>query len=294
MEGFEGEVAYSEIRGRLEMAKTRRPGRDVVVLSSIDEGAEFSPAAQAISLRYVARGRENYRIAGRGYRVEAGQWMIAPHWYGAEGEARRFDGKNTLGLCTLIHGSEEDLAWAQTPLVMAATCSRVGRVLHQSTAVLSTPQRDKTKLAKSLIGSLRAELSSIAETVLGQAAAIDRAKPSTRFEMVRRAHLAQAYLHSTISRAVDLNEVAAAVAVSPFRLLTAFQQCFGETPASYHRKLRLEAAMERARLKQVPIGAICDEYGFACASSFSHAYKRAFGHAPVWEKGRRSASRGPR
>jgi len=34
----------------------------------------------------------------------------------------------------------------------------------------------------------------------------------------------------------------------------------------------------------VPISAVVDEFGFACASSFSHAYRRAFGHAPVWSK----------
>lgn len=285
VESCKREVAYSEILGRLEKSMGRRGDCDVVVLSNIYEGSEFSPAAQAVSLRYVARGFENYRIAGRGYRLKAGQVMIAPHWHGAEADAHGSDRDGTIGLCTLVHGSADELAWARTPLIMAADCAPVGKILQGSAKAFWSAQRDKTEMAKRLIGALRSELPNIAERVLGQAAAIDRAKPATRFEMVRRAHLAQAYLHSTTSRPIDLDELSAAVGVSPFRLLTAFQQCFGETPATYHRKLRLRAAVEQAGLRGVSIGAICDEYGFACVSSFSHAYKRAFGHAPVWAKG---------
>lgn len=288
MQGREREVAYSEILGRLEKPMGRRGNCDLVVLSNIQEGSEFSPGAQAVSLRYVARGFENYRIEGRGYRLHAGQVMIAPHWHGAEADARGSGREGAVGLCTLIHGSDDELAWARTPLIMAADCAPVGKILQSSTKAFWTAQRDKTDMARCLIGALKNELPSIAGRVLGQAAAIDRAKPATRFELVRRAHLAQAYLHSTTSRSVDLNELAAAVGVSSFRLLTAFQQCFGESPASYHRKLRLRAAVEQARLRGVPIGAICDDYGFACVSSFSHAYKRAFGHAPVWEKDTKS------
>src|SRR5689334_9516598 len=226
LEGCGRAVTYSELLGRLEKPMGRRGDSDVVVLSNIQEGAEFSPGAQAVSLRYVARGFENYRIAGRGYRLQAGQVMIAPHWYGAEADARGSGRDGAIGLCTLVHASADELAWARTPLIMAADCAPVGKILQSSAKTLWTAQRDKAGMAKRLIGTLRSELPNIAERVLSQAAAMDRAKPATRFEMVRRAHLAQAYLHSTTSRAVDLNELAAAVGVSSFRLLTAFQQCF--------------------------------------------------------------------
>jgi AraC-like DNA-binding protein len=284
VEGCGRRVAYSELLGRLEKPMGRRGDCDVVVLSNIREGAEFSPGAQAITLRYVARGHENYRIAGRGYRLQAGQLMIAPHWHGAEADARGSDRDGAVGLCTRSHASAEELAWAQAPLVMAAECVGVGKILERSAKAFWTAQRDKSEMAKQLVGALKADLPEVGRKVLGQAAAIDCARPATRFEMVRRAHLAQAYLHSTMSRAVDLGELAGAVGVSSFRLLAAFQQCFGETPASYHRKLRLRAAVEEATARGMPIGAICDEFGFAGSSSFSHAHKRAFGYAPVWEK----------
>jgi transcriptional regulator GlxA family with amidase domain len=156
--------------------------------------------------------------------------------------------------------------------------------MDKSAMALWTAQRSKIEVARSLIQGLRAELPEITQRVHRQAAAVDGARPATRFEMVRRATLAQAYLQATTDRSVDLAEVAAAVGVSQFRLLVAFRQCFGETPASYHRKLRLRLVVEEARRRGMPISAVADQFGFAGASNFSHAYRRAFGQAPVWSK----------
>ncbi|MGE5563514.1 MAG: helix-turn-helix domain-containing protein [Bacillota bacterium] len=279
-------VAYWELLGTLERKEPRPEGRDVVVLSNIDQAADTSPGAPGLSIRYVARGCENYRIGGRGYRLEAGQVMIARHDSGADCEVRRVDRLGTLGVCTLVHGGPDDLEWAQVPLIVAADCTPVGAMLKTGAKSLWNAQRDKISLAENLIQGIRTELPRFAQRVLSQAAAVDGAKPSTRFEMVRRAHLAQAYLHATTNRAVDLNELAAALGVSPFRLLTAFQQSFGESPAAYHRKLRLGLAMEEAKRRGVRIGSVCDEFGFADCSSFSHAYRRTFGRSPVWSKAR--------
>jgi AraC-like DNA-binding protein len=274
------DVTYAEIHGRLEKTARRRPGSDVVVLSNINEGSEFSAGAQALSVRYVARGRECYSIGGRGYQLEADQVMIASHLAGAEGDVRRTDGRGALGLCTLVHVSSDDLEWLRSPLIMSADCTPLGSMLRKGVDTLRAPRPDKREIARQLIGSLRAELPNAAGRVVAQAAAARGVRASTRFEMVRRAMLAQAYLHSTPDRSVDLDELAKAVAVSPFHLLAGFQHCFGETPAAYHRKLRLKLAAEKADRCGMPLSSVADEFGFAGISSFSHAYKRAFGHPP--------------
>ena len=280
MKNLASSVAYWELLGTMDRTEPRPPGRDAVVLSNIHQAAETSRGAPALSVRYVARGSENYRIGGRGYRLDAGHVMVAAHDRGADCEVRRVDRAGTLGMCTLVHGDAEDLQWAQIPIVLAADCTALGSLLRKTTGSLWNAERDKIAIAEELIGAIRAELPKVGERVLSQAAAVEGTKASTRFEMVRRANLAQAYLHSTVDRPVELREVAESLGVSPFRLLSAFQHCFGETPASYHRKLRLNRALEDAARRGVPVGAICDEFGFASASSFSHAYRRAFGRAP--------------
>ena len=284
------EVAYRELYGRLEPGSggaahaSAALASDAVVFSNIEQGTAESAPVRGLSIRYVARGCENYRIGGRGYRIDEGQVMIAPHEQGAACEIRKDGTAGTLGLCTLVRGATDEFGWVFGPLVLGGGCSVIGAMLKDTARALRNPSRRKEEVARELVAALRAELPNVAHALVSQAAAVEGAKPSTRFEMVRRANLAQAYLHSTTSRAVDLDELSGAVGISSFRLLTSFQQCFGETPAIYHRKLRLTLALEEARRRGLPIGSIADEFGFAGASSFSHAYRRAFGHAPVWRK----------
>ena len=287
------EVAYREIYGRLEpgsggaAATSAVLASDAVVYSNIQHGSAASSPVPGLSVRYVARGCENYRIRGRGYRIEEGQVMVAPHDHGAECEIRKDGAAGTLGLCTLVRGATDELQWVFGPLLLGSGCSALGPMLHETAKALRNSVGSKNEVARQLVARLRSELPNVAQSFVAQAAAVEGAKASTRFEMIRRANLAQAYLHSVTDHAVDLDELSGAVGVSPFRLLTSFQRCFGDTPASYHRKLRLTLALEEARRRGLPISGVADEFGFAGASSFSHAYRRSFGHAPVWEKGER-------
>lgn len=284
-------VTYRELLGRLEPGSVGAAnassivGGDAVVLSNIDYGAAEGESTRGLCIRYVARGCENYRIGGRGYRIEAGQVMISPQEDGSECEIRRVERAGTLGMCTLVQGATDELEWVFGPLILGT--NSLAPMLRRTVEALWKGAQSKGDVARQLVIGLRSELPGIATALSNQAAAVEGAKRATRIEMVRKANLARAYLHGITDRAVELNELAAAVAVSPFRLLAGFQQCFGETPASYHRKLRLKLVIDEAQRRGMAIGAICDEFGFADASSFSHAHRRAFGYAPVWRKGGR-------
>ena len=284
------QVVYRELHGCLEpgfagaAAVAAGLASDAVVLSNLEHGSAASPGVRGLSIRYVARGRENYRINGRGYRLDAGQVMIAPHENGADCDVRKVGRTPMLGLCTLVRDATDDFDWAFGPLIFAADCTPFGSTLNKTAAALWKAAGSKNALAQQLVTSVRTELPSLVHKLCGQAACVEATKAATRFEMVRRATLAQAYLHSISDRAISLGEVAAAVGVSQFRLLAAFHQCFGETPAAYHRKLRLSLVLAEVRRRRVPVSTISEEFGFAGASSFSHTYRRAFGHAPMWNK----------
>lgn len=289
MQQAKADVSYRELYGRLEpgapsAASSPLAGGDAVVLSNIEQGAAASPGTRGLCIRYVARGSENYRIGGRGYRIDEGQVMIAPQEDGAECEIRRVDRSGTLGMCTLVSEATDEMAWVFGPQILGSGCSPVGPLLHKTIEALWKNARPKNEVARELVGNLRSQLPLLAATLLTRSEAVDGAKPGTRFDMVRRANFAQAYLHANTDRVIDLDELAAAAGASPFRLLAGFQQCFGDSPALYHRKLRLKLVIDEARRRRVAIGSVCDEFGFADASSFSHAYRRAFGHSPVWRK----------
>jgi transcriptional regulator GlxA family with amidase domain len=94
-------------------------------------------------------------------------------------------------------------------------------------------------------------------------------------------NLARAYLHEVTDRAVDLQELARVAGVSRFQLLRNFRDSFGHTPAAYHRQLRLTLAKQAVDECRVDCVTAADRYGFAGGSSFSHAYRRQFGQAPI-------------
>ena len=272
-------VAYYEMRGALEPRVGPAITGDALVLSNIDRGSAVAQQRKGLCIRYVGRGREDYRIGGRAYRLDAGHVMVSTCDLATEVEVRKTDPSGTFGLCALLAEEGEELPWVVGPLVASVDCTEIGAAMHACAGSFRT-SRQRHELAARLIAILRERMPALTQTILAQAASIAAAKPATRYEMVRRVALAQACLHATLDRAVDLDELGRAVGTSPFQLLRGFQHCLGETPASYHRKLRLERALEEARRRRVTISQIADDFGFAGVSSFSHAYRRAFGHSP--------------
>jgi len=272
-------VTYHELRGILEPRIGAGVAGDTLVLSSLERGHAVSAPRSGLVIRYVASGCEDYRVGGRGYRLQAGHVMISACDLPTEIEIRNSGPEATLGLCALLAGDNDAMAWAFGPLVAGVDCTSIGAVTKACAAALRTSHR-RQDLATQLIAALRERMPALTQAVIAQAASVEAAKPSTRFEMVRRATLAQAYLHAALDRPVELDELGRVVGCSPFQLLRGFQHCFGETPASYHRKLRLQRAVEEARRRRASISQVADDFGFAGVSSFSHAYRRAFGHSP--------------
>lgn len=284
-------VSFVEVNGRMESTSGGgAAAKELVVLSNIERGGLMSAPMAGLCVRLVGRGRESYRIGERAFHLGESQIMIASQDDGAEIEIPRLDRDGTVGLCVYLAPEPDETPWLSGPLIAGSACSPVGLMMESYAKLLGKPAGDKRVAAASLAGALRSAMPGVTSSVLQQAASMDAAKPSTRFEMVRRATLAQAYLHSVRDRPVALEELAKAVGTSPFQLLRSFQRCFGDTPASYHRRLRLTLAMDEAARKDVSITTVAANFGFADVSSFSHAYRRVFGRPPVWSRPAREPS----
>lgn len=275
-------VAYGELIGELKPSPDRRNAAAVtaVVLSSISHGASVGPQWQGLTVRYVGRGVEHYSIAGRYYRLGEDQLMIAPQILQSEIEVRRSECKGTLGLCVFLpelDGGAELLV--DGPVVLPARCG-LGTMLKRSLKRLNAPVRSVDEPDRIALET-RSGLSETIHLLDSQIDQVPGVKRRTRFEAVRRLNLARAYLHAVTDRGVPLDELAKEVAISPFQLLRGFRDCFGETPAAYHRRLRLSLAREMAERDGLPYGFVADRFGFAGGASFSHAYRRTFGAPPV-------------
>jgi AraC-like DNA-binding protein len=275
-------VIYSEWHGRIETAGGTPGNCDHVVFSNLEPVSLISKPQAALGIRFVGRGRESYRIGSRAINLDEANVMVSSELDGAEVDIPKFDRDGTLALCVFLR-NELDFEWPCGPMVFGSS-SLVGQVMARHATALRKTAMRTDRIAAELVRDLADALPGLARFVVAQAAAVDAAKPSTRYEMIRRANLTQAYLHAVTDRAVKLDEMARVIGSSKFHLLRAFQACFGETPAQYHRRLRLNLAMETAGNGHLSLGAAAQFYGFADSSSYSHAYRRTFGRSPKWSK----------
>jgi transcriptional regulator GlxA family with amidase domain len=94
---------------------------------------------------------------------------------------------------------------------------------------------------------------------------------------------AVAFIQENADADIGLEDIAAAVNVSPRSVQYAFRRNLGTTPLEYLRRVRLDRAhrdLKAADPAHDTVTAIAGRWGFSHAGRFSLAYKAAFGTAP--------------
>ena len=220
---------------------------------------------------------EYYTIFGRTYAVGAASSVcspVLPVWWksGAPG----YDGWGSACSCALQRLPRQRCSDRGAP-IFPANCSALGQLVASRTADLMKPVGDRQGIAQSLLATARADLEIFLEDVAGQLDSLASLKQSTRYENLRRLGIARGYLHDVTERPVALAELATVACISRLQLLRHFRDCFGLPPGAYHRRLRLLLAKQGVDSRQLSCTEAADRFGFAGGSSFSHAYRRAFG-----------------
>jgi AraC family transcriptional regulator len=88
-------------------------------------------------------------------------------------------------------------------------------------------------------------------------------------------------LHEGAVAGVSIGEVAAEAGVHPVHLARVFRACFGTSPGSYARRVRLDRAAERLAATGEPLAGIAQGAGFADQSHFTRAFRRHTGWTPA-------------
>jgi AraC family transcriptional regulator len=117
-----------------------------------------------------------------------------------------------------------------------------------------------------------------------------RHRNGTEADHADRAEAAKAYLASRLGEQILLNDVAAAVHMSPFHFARIFQQHTGVPIHRYLTRLRLRTSLERLVDGTNDLTALALDVGFSSHSHFSDAFRREFGRTP--SEVRRDASSG--
>jgi AraC family transcriptional regulator len=157
------------------------------------------------------------------------------------------------------------------PLVGAVHCFRdggVGLLARRLSAELTARDR----LAPLVIEGLALEL--IATAARGAQA---RLEPTASPAWVRRA---RERLRDAPADGVSIAAIAAEAGVHPVHLARMFRACYGTSPGSYARRVRLDRAAERLAATDVPLAEVATDAGFADQSHFTRAFRRHTGLPP--------------
>lgn len=275
---------YEEIRGTFLSFEKRPQPVHRLVFSDLEK-AYTQTGGASLALKYVARGRVIHRYGAKQHVVQAGQFICVPSNVAGELEVPRSGGSSMIGICAFMPMPDPPHWMAEgaieQPLTFSASSSRIGRMLQLAISDLRRPAPGRTGRAEAVLTALRSGLEPLLEETLANIDALPSVRAATRYELLRRLNLARGHLHDVTDRAVGIAELARVAGISQFELLRNFRRCFGVPPATYHRLLRLRLAMEQVEREAMTCAQAAQAFGFADGSSFSHAYRRAFGAAPV-------------
>jgi AraC-like DNA-binding protein len=257
-------------------ASDPRPNGRRVVLSSFGRG-DLPVDSAGLSIKYVADGEEVYEIDGRRYRLLAGDFIIVDA--GATGRVVLPRREPTIGLCAFLSSPPaRPLVPGYGPVLRPPPTGRLAQLLRK--ASLDALKAPGAANAEDLLLLLSAELGALAADTSVRLDSLDAAKPSTRVDLLMRLEKARAHLHDSVDRAVALDELARVAGLSGFHLTRHFAAAYGEPPARYHRRLRLERAAELLRRGEISPTGAAERFGYADLPAFTRAFRSAFGHPP--------------
>lgn len=96
-------------------------------------------------------------------------------------------------------------------------------------------------------------------------------------KMVQARDLIREYFAEPIA----LADCAAEAGLSPWHLLRAFRDTFGETPKEYVTRLRIERAQQLLTVTERSVTEVCFDVGFSSLGTFSVLFKRHVGISPI-------------
>lgn len=254
-----------------------RNGR--VVLSELTRG-DSPVTCDMRCLNFVLDGLEQYEINGRVVSVRPGEFILVEA--GTTARAILPLRQLTRGLC--IYLPDRDGDQGSSPLgeafQLTTADGALSRQLRDITISLAEHPARGAALAPQLVATAESELDRLIAELTPRLMRIEASRPGTRRELLEKMERARRFLHDHQHRPVALTELAQHTAMSPFHLARVFSAVFGEPPARYHRRIRIELAAQEVVKRDVSVQEIARRFGFAEASSFSRAYHRSQGKRP--------------
>jgi transcriptional regulator GlxA family with amidase domain len=93
---------------------------------------------------------------------------------------------------------------------------------------------------------------------------------------------------------IDLDALAASAHLSKYHFVREFAATYGETPARYLARRRIERAQDLLRSANLTVTEVCMLVGYTSVGSFSSRFHQLVGETPTEYRDRWAATGGPR
>ena len=268
-----------------------RWGKENAVICGRSTFAEYATMTQTLSIKMAWRGRERYRLRHREINVDDENYLILNEGssYGSVLKAPRpactFAVFMRPGMHREVHAARRLTAVRALAQPDAGALDgefsehlrrhdeRVSPILRHICDSVFDGERSETWLEEQLL--LLVDGMFAAEAIEARAAdRLDRAKVSTRAELVRRLRLAADYIESCHAEPIGLDDMARVACLSRFHFVRCFRSFYGVTPHAYLIQRRAAAARRLMRAGIVDAETIAVQTGFGSRSSLRRALGR--------------------
>jgi len=273
-------------------AQFQAAARGSFVLSSLP-GGETMIRCEASAIHLVIEGEQTYEIDGRSIVLRSGRMLLVDRGTPYRLCVRPGVHSNALSIYLPANRSTScGLNFPARTLLQSVDASQLGALLEQGAKRLQI-DADQNHPLELLMAQIHAALPPILTLAAASMERLDAIKPSTRQALYNRLECARAYLHDYKDRAVSLEELAKAAAMSSFQLSRYFALAFGAPPSRYHRRIRLLAAAARLQRGEASVTDVAFDTGYSELSAFSHAFAREFGCPPSAINSKLASQEGP-
>jgi len=242
---------------------------------------------EAISIKGVYEGSENYQINNRYYQV-------TPHYLLLFNEGFRYIAQNNSqasGVCidlnpSLLASAEKDIFeeeklfdLSQEFSVLKIPVDHYG--LQSGLLYLKNTGTNLSKLQLEESFSPFLEALLLMESDFNQKIhALPALKKSVKKELFRKLLLARNYIHDHRFSNLSLHEIAYAAGLSKFYFQRLFKRVFKTSPGQYMENLKMQEAKQLLRKNTLNITEVAYFLGYNDVQYFSNRFKKYFGVSP--------------
>jgi AraC-like DNA-binding protein len=244
--------------------------------------------------KFVVAGHESYHIKDKSYLVEKGQYILGNSGTLASIEINSRE--ETKGLCVdiseriinevadyhLTHaGDIKEFLLSDQFLVNTykATNTNLGYALHEIYRQVATGNHSNELLNVELFYSIAESIVADQQIIYEQYDKLRFKKTETRQSLLRQLLQAKEYMDAHVLDDIHLEQMIQNAFMSKYHFIRLFKTTFGLSPYQYIVSKRLESARIKLQEGNSVVQTAYDA-GYPDASSFSKAFKSAYGVTP--------------